>query len=671
MKFLYATTQEQYLAAAYLWNEICSLGDKPHGLACGKPPVWFNSLADNQIQSLNDYPLTDSLSERLQYYTSRPRELIDEIVRTGSDTSRRIIALGPSLLRLAAAITYLWKQESTDVSLIFVETADQIFNHLGKGEVVVLASAQNLTHDVMDICISNAGLCDIGFMTARRLEDVTWHWYKSLLWSKRAERDCIFVDGNSQSLERRWPDRQGNGKEAVTISLLSNVLDKPLLHLSLMGHGSGIDMDLGGKGLLCGRTQRSLEVTAPGSLIPFCATENGWCLRDEGGARQIFEADKICAAFLFANTCLGAALGDSHYNWIFSLGLAVIDGPTCASLASHRVRYIDRGENALVERCLLAGMSAGSITRYLNNSLTQRGELASFILFGRPDFKAVTSGKAIPISYGDFNSEDLVKVERNRLSKYWRSLWYWKSMHAPLCKIAGDETCELLQRVFAVFEQALIGQTHMIQRDARKGLDHTNFEAGPAVTEQAARLSEILNPLISKTLKARGGIFVDRVFINLNRSLQSDSQEDRCGCGKPLRLWKLHSLLSSEIERWCLECASCGIILDSSDRDSDLYYDGAIDLRRGETVVASWNWSTKELPLGTPSIHTALLNKLCDTSLITITPGDTEINADGSFRFNQTISVSDNAVPEAYWFWAIVLVDLELTIAMQRLRILK
>lgn len=750
MVFIYAENRAQFLAATLLWDEIKSFVKGADGLGCGAPPRWFGyPPADSRsvtVKSLSEYPLSPELAARLRVYSSSSRELIDRYVNRVSGSGyarRRVITLGSSLSWLATAVTCRWSQREGDVSLILAETAEEVSKQLeSEGEVIVLARAHDLTHGVLDECAVKARSCDVGFLTARRLEDITWHWYKPLLWQGDSWGDCVFINGETRLMQRWRRDGQGDGAEPVTTALLERVLSKRLLLLSLMGHGSGIDMDLGGSGLLCGRTGRALQMAAKGELLPFCADEAGSCLRNKDNARRIFPADEISAALLFANTCLGVALADSNYNLNLSMGLGLADGPTGALLASHRVRYVDHGENVLVESCLQSGMSAGAIARVLNTLIARKGEPGSFILLGRPDFRPVPPGEAHPVRsrrwpegtecpdppastgqrgeplrvtepppkstllpalgtekgseaargsfhlsevqgellvYGKVDPRDVQQLrpamasqrEIDWLIRLWRALHYWKAQLPLLCKVAGDDFEDTINREFAKFEQALMSRMHVLHKKVRKGLRVPGAEFCPAVAEQAGRLSDILNPLVAKIIKVHGVVFIDRLFRKLTRTVENEAPGTDCGCGKRRRVWRLHSLLSADVERWCRECASCGITLDAPRPDIRLSYVGSSDIKRGEEVAARWLWTPSDPPTSMPRLHTVLRNNLCDTTAITVTPLEGVREPDGSYSFGLTIKVKEDATPEAYWFWGTVLADLELTCSMQRLRIHK
>lgn len=739
-------SREQFLAAAALWEEIRAEGFE--GLGCGAPPPWFHSISPEHIElrSLSDHPLKPQLADRFRAYTQAPRGLIESCLNNSgawSKTDRCVISLGDSLAWLAAAVTMFWSQDEKEVSVIFAEDLDDVGKYLDReGEVIILAHATDLTHDRLDSYLSHTVRCEVGFLTARRPEDITWHWHKPRLWSSRAERKCAFVDWQKRSLLRWLHGAQKECEESVTVALLEEVLGEPLLLLSLMGHGSGIDMDISGVGILCGQTKRAAQIASTGDgFLPVCAIDTDFCPRNRANNRRIFKTDETSAAFLFANTCLGAALGDSVYSSSLSMALGITDGPTGAYLGAHRVRYIEHGENTLVESCVQSGMTAGAVSRHLNQSINQRGEPASFILMGRPDFKVIHPHQALPVQhipgpeilaqdspylirggqskllrvgdlppdlpvqpvlknareaesrpgryycsavgnelwiYGDVGTLGSLELrpaatstEHEMLGRWWRALSYWRMQYALLREAAGDGGINDLYRQLIDFEQFLIARAdsfhRCIQQDAHQQSAH--FRAAVAKAEQ---LAVTLDPLVDDIFKRHTKHVIDSLFQKSLRTIEEakeGSYTKQCGCGKPLRCWRLESLFSADLNRWSWDCASCGIVLDAPRQQSRLSYLGPTDIHPGEKIFINWAWSSGTQTSGQPRIYTALVNKICDLTLIQTSPATAQRGADGSFIFSQTIQVADSAEPEAYWFYSIVFADLELTCALQRIRI--
>lgn len=739
-------SREQFLAAAVLWDEIRAEGFE--GLGCGAPPPWFYSISPEPIElrSLSDRSLKPRLANRFQAYTQTPRDLIENCLnnsRAWSKTDRCVISLGESLAWLAAAVTMLWSQDEKEVSVIIAKEMDDVAKYLDReGEVIILAHATDLTHNRLDSYLSYPMRCEVGFLTARQPEDITWHWHKPRLWSLKAERQCAFIDWQKRSLLRWLHGAQKECEEPVTVALLEEVLGEPLLLLSLMGHGSGIDMDLGGVGLLCGQTRRAAQMaSADDGFLPVCAINTDFCPRNRAHNRRIFKTDEISTSFLFANTCLGVALGDSIYSSSLSMGLGITDGPTGVFLGAHRVRYIEQGENALVESCVQSGMTAGAVSRYLNQSVNKRGEPASFILMGRPDFKAIHPHQALPIQhipgpeilaqdsayliqagqskllrisdlppalsvqpvlkkaraaesrsrgyfcsavenelwiYGEIGTLGSLELrpaamftEHEMLARWWRALSYWRMQYALLCKAAGDGGINDLSRQLVDFEQFLIARADSFHRRIQQDADQQSapFRAAAA---QAERLAETLDPLVDDIFKRHTKHVIDSLFQKSLRTLEEATEGSatmQCGCGKPLRRWRLESLFSADLNRWSWECASCGIVLDAPRQQSRLSYLGPADIYPGERIFINWAWSSGAQTSGQPRIYTAMVNKICDMTLIRISPATARRGADGSFIFSQTIQVADGAEPEAYWFYSIVFADLELTCALQLIRI--
>jgi hypothetical protein len=744
---LWTRNSAEFLAAASLWQELQSTDPSYRGLACGPPPVWLGHLgvSTEALRPLATVPLEPKLSHLLAERIEEKDSIIASHNQFAPDertADRRVLTLQPELAGLATALALLWGEGTRNIPVIVASDSSDVRRELGReGEVVLVVQPQLLTHDYLDNWLSQAPRCDLGIVTGRTIEQITWEWQKPLVWSQCAARQCVAIDWETRTLLCWQPGQPASQEETVTATRLARLLARPLLLLSLMGHGSGIDIDLGGAGILCGRTEFGLQAAADDPLAPACARAGASCHRNPTGQRRLIRADKIAVALAFANTCRGVAFAQSTYTMSLAVALGILDGSTASFISSHRLRLIDRHENAFVESCVAAGMTAGAVTRLLNQLVAHRGEPPSFVLLGRPDFQPLPADEALPISQVDWpsgtlheplclprddhsaltrvvggpvGSDQVVEVHsiessplapahsycmpvgdelwvyrgghppspltlrsstswhqtEEKLRRWWCALAYWR-MHRPLLdELLNAKDRTVLNEAFSTVEEALTEGSSALDYRTRHRVPDLPTQIAHMAAEKVERLSEILGPLLQQALERHGSFLIYRLLPQFKRTPQVAAVPEKCGCGAILRAWRLTSILSRDVTRWQLECPTCGIVLDAPTASCQLRYEGPADLSVGGEYTARWISSSEPEIMSLPTIKSALRHSACDATRIQISCEPVEIDFADRCVFPHKIGVGGDATPETYWFNAVVFANLQLTYALQRIRVL-
>jgi hypothetical protein len=592
-----------------------------------------------------------------------------------------------------------------------------------------------LTHNLFSQLLNNQVESDFGILTARDSGQITWQWHKPAIWGQRTSDHCLQIHNEERTL-LQWSNSEPNQtKEIVNQKLLKEVLAQRHLIVSLIGHGSGIDVDLSGVGILCGRTKEALKAASRDRTAPFCAIDGVKCHRNRAGLRELVEADSIQAAVLFVNSCRSVALSHSAYSMNLSLALGVMDGPTVALLSPHTVRATSLDENVFAESCVQAGMSLGVIASRLNELVRDRGELPPFLLIGRPDFRPVPAEKinklqwskikrdgyevpatSIPLlritgasrhdstythvdNVGDFQGENsqfctqigkelwiygnnrdsssILKVddsdwqsEEKMFKRLWAALQYWEMLHPLFAQEYSEELLSKTEAEFRTLRDLLVEGVPNVGPIGRRKNSRLGKFALTHIQDQVQSAVNSLSFILADLLDRRGNMFLIE-HLAPKMETRSTTSSQMCGCGAALSSWHLKSLLSADVLREQLRCPSCGIVYDSPYQQGKLEYFGTDEIRGGETIKGGWLWQPSAEIMGPPLVHLAIYHSACDPRRFKLMSTITTSNPDGSFAFAHTLRARKSVIPETYWIAFTVLANLEISYAMQRLRVFR
>jgi hypothetical protein len=599
------------------------------------------------------------------------------------DAARRVVVVGEELAWVGAGFALQWGHAGgTEAGpRLAVADADGVAGELRTaGEVVVVARPDVLTHDRIDRWLEAAD-CDFGVLTGRSAAGMTWSWHKDAIWEEDTDvPELASLDWAGAGLERWRVGTPAADAVSVPPESVAGELTRPIALLSVMGHGSGIDMDVGGVAVMCGRTRAALRSAVDDAERPACAVAGAVCPRNPDGRRQLVTSDSICARMLFANTCRGAAFAASTYSIPMSLALGVLDGPTAAFLSAHRLRLIDRSENAFVESCAVVGMTAGRIARRLNELVAAHGEPRPFLLVGRPDVRPVLPRHALPEAeiawpqgahalHDEGDGDLCLDRALDQVSAAWRCLSYWR-LHLPLLRaVADEEGLPPIDGALDELEETLLEAASV----GAPRLRHRMRPLAPAVVEDVGlavgETHDVLAPVVGAALVRHGSFLVYRLLPLMQRS-GGERLGRRCGCGGELLGYRVTGRLDPAVARVQEECATCGIVYDGPRLGRAPRYDGPSQARIGTTADATWHWHATAEPRRQPTVKLALRHSACDPERIEVSAAPPAADGPSNYSMATRLRVAEDAIAETYWLNAVFMSGLEMTYRLERFRVL-
>jgi len=337
-------------------------------------PVLGRSERFNAAASLLGVPMVDV-----------PRVPEGAPLRNPPSDQHLVAALCAGSDHMVAAMAGMYAAAKGRRSLL-ADDADALLEQVGRRWPQSLTLV-GLPRDALAIEAALAGLwcrdpnLEVGVMTARDLESLSWMLAKSLLPpSRRAGRRSLVVGFETQD-RPLLPDDAAvfiGGRSLDAADAERWRLDHTIGALAVSAHGKEDYVHIGML-TVCGL--RPGSVGAPASArAPQCAFGAGCCKPGRPAQAYTWPVDAF-----FINSCSSAKIAGGLYEGDFSLPLAAADGPTRLYIGTRWAKRICSMEHWLFTGLWHSGYRAGEIVAILNHAEQEAiGEPASYVLIGDP-----------------------------------------------------------------------------------------------------------------------------------------------------------------------------------------------------------------------------------------------------------------------------------------------
>ncbi|HZD02535.1 MAG TPA: hypothetical protein VFA46_20810 [Actinomycetes bacterium] len=269
---------------------------------------------------------------------------------------------------------------------LLADDADALLEQVGRRRPRSL-TVICLPRDALALEAALAGLwrhdpdLEVGVMTARDLESLSWMLAKSLIPPlRRAGRRSLVVGFETQDRSLLPDDAAAfiGGRSLDAANAERWRLDQTIGALAISAHGKEDYVHIGML-TVCGL--RSGLVGAPASArAPQCAFGAGCCKPGRPAQAHTWPVDAF-----FINSCSSAKVADGLYEGDFSLPLAAADGPARLYIGTRWAKRICSMEHWLFTGLWHSGYRAGEIVAILNHVEQEAiGEAASYLLVGDP-----------------------------------------------------------------------------------------------------------------------------------------------------------------------------------------------------------------------------------------------------------------------------------------------